>query len=356
MAAVCASAVTVPLLTASSAQASTGCRSANGVKITDRQVCIGLKFYAGKTIAWDALGVVGNPFDIYARAFAPYLQQFLGANVQITNYPLGNTTMGQDLNAHSVPDGLTIGNLNELSDVASILTNTPGLNFNPSRLAWISSTGPSISVLAVHTGQFGDGITQLSQINSTTPVLTRTSGTINTLTRVFFGVLGITPRYITGYSSSGLEETGFLRGDGPVMVDSSLSVGSYIQGKQAIGLAVNSKPPVGLAYRALLDNLPTFKQIIDAAHLTTAKQKKEVAAFNYLNSSNGTPTVVQTGVPIARVDALRAAFVWMYTQPALKTTLLGGGVSPKVVSPVVAKQTYLQLMKVASRVSGFMQQ
>ena len=80
------------------------------------------------------------------------------------------------------------------------------------------------------------------------------------------------------------------------------------------------------------------------------------AAFNYLNSSNGTPTVVQTGVPIARVDALRAAFVWMYTQPALKTTLLGGGVSPKVVSPVVAKQTYLQLMKVASRVSGFMQQ
>jgi hypothetical protein len=345
-----------PAAFSSSTQASTVCKSANGVKITDPAVCKGLKYYAGKTINFVGLGPAGNPFDLFARAEAPLLQEYLGATVDVTDYPLGNTTMGQDLIASSASNGLTLGALNELSDVASILTNTPGLNFNPEHVDWVASSGPNIAGIEAHTGSYGDEITKFSQINSTTHILTRTSGTDNTLGRAFLGIMGITPVWVTGYSSAALLEAGFTRGDGPLDVDSSTAIGPNVVGGLAVPIAINAKIPPGENYRAALSVAPTFDQLIAKYAPKTKSAKKQIAAFNFLNNGNGTPVAMPTGTPSDDLATMRAAFEWFYTQPSFKSELNEDALNDTYVNPVTAKSTFIQLLKKGKLLSQYMVQ
>lgn len=334
------------------------CKSANGIRVKDAGICKGLAFYTGRTITYVNIGSIGGPFDDLAIAMQPYLEQYLGATVNIASYPTGNTIPGQDYLAHALPDGLTVGLLNPLNDVSDILTSTPGINFNPGRLAYLVSAGVAGSPLVT---PVGSGYTSFGQLISASTagklkMLTQTTGTTNTILRTWMGVMGIRPTWISGYNKLADEVTGLLRGDGPIAdIDLSFSCGMLQAGK-VIALATNVVPPVNTNCRKYLAVVPTFKQLEKTYPPTTKKLKTEWNTLNSLLAVTGNPTVTQTSVAGYKVNTLRAAMKWAYTQPAFKTTMLGFGQNPTYGNPVQSKQNYLTALRLGKSVICYVQE
>jgi hypothetical protein len=335
-----------------------GCVTANGVKIkANPQVCKGLAFYRGKTMSLINIASIGGPFYNVLVAEQPYLEQYLGlAGANITGITTGNSIPGQDLLAHATPDGLTIGVLNTLNDVSLLLTNTPGINFSPSRLAYLDATGPSASPLITTPNS---GYSSWAQVYAackagTLKMLTQSSGTANTELRVWFGALGCRPQWVSGYSSLSIEFTGLLRGDGPIG-DINLSTScSSLQAHQTIALAVSSVPPLGTNCRAFLTSVPTWKLMAQQYGKTRA-QRALWKILLTLNSASGTPTVTQTAVAGYKIEALRAALQWTAAQTGYKTAMYGFGLNPLYGNPVVAKTNYINLTKNAGPIACYIQ-
>ena len=354
-----ASVLIAPLSSATAgtkAPASKVCHSANGIRVTDPQVCKGLAFYKGKTMLSYNIASIGGPFYDLVVAEQPYLQQYLGATVNVTSITTGNSVPGQDALAASKPDGLTIGVLNTLNDASLILTKTPGINFNPARMAYLSGSGPSPQPLVVLPSS---GYTTWQKVYDagkagTLKMLTQTSGTVNTLLRVWMGVLGIHPQWISGYSSLNNETTGLLRGDGPMAVIGLSNSCSYIIGNQFVPVAINNVPVVGTNCRKFVTSVPTWKQMAKTYGKTKAQQRLWQILLD-LNSATGTPTVTQTGVAGYKIAALRAALKWTYAQSGFIQTNLTDGISPTYVDPVVAKTDYQNTIKYGQSVVCYIQ-
>lgn len=333
-------------VTAATHHSAKTCRSANGVKVTNALVCKGLAFYKGKTMTYINVGSIGGPFDDPGIAMQPYLEKYLGVSYQITSYPTGNTIPGQDQIAHATPDGLTIGPLNQLNDVSDILTNTPGINFNPARLAYLIQAGVNASPFLAKSGS---GITNFKQLFTLSKagklkVLSEQTGTLTTILRILMGTLGLNPQYVTGYSKLADEVQGFIRGDAPLgLFDMSLVCG-LMQSNQAVALATNVVPPAGTKCRSNVANAPTYKDLEKMFPPKTKKQKQQWISLNALVQASGTPIVTQTSVPAYKVATLRAALQWTFKQPGFRTTMLNFGLNPTPGNPVKAKKNYQQLL------------
>src|SRR5665213_2676333 len=105
----------VPSASGVTTQKARSCTTANGIKVTDAEVCKGLAFYKGTTLDFIEPASVGGPFDLQAEAEIPGLESYLGTTINETRITTGNSVPGQDALASSVPNGLTIGLLNPLN-------------------------------------------------------------------------------------------------------------------------------------------------------------------------------------------------------------------------------------------------
>lgn len=328
------------------------CRTANGIKVTDALVCRGLAFYKGKTMTFVDIGSIGGPFYDPGVALQPLFKQYLGVTLNITPFPTGNSIPGQNYLAHATPDGLTIGMLNPLNDIQDILTNKPGIAFNPIRMAYLVQNGPNASPIIAGVGS---GYTSFSQVvrdgkAGTLKMLTQNTGTLNTIQRTWMGVLGLHPQYIAGYASLASEVQGLVRGDGPMgLFDLSLACGMLQQGK-AVVLATSIVPPAGTNCRKYLTNVPTLKQTQKLYPPKTKLQKTQWQTLLSLFAVTGNPTVTQTSVAGYKIQALRAAMKWAYAQQSYKTTMLNFGQNPTYHSPVQAKLAYATALKLGHSV------
>jgi len=130
------------------------------------------------------------------------MAEYLHATSVVENVPQGNTIPGSDQIAAATPDGLTLGLLNPVSDASLVLTNTPGLNFNPERLGYIAENAGGASALVVSNSSPYQTFADLK--NSPTPInmLTEASGSANTVLRAWMGVMGVKVHWISGYGRS----------------------------------------------------------------------------------------------------------------------------------------------------------
>lgn len=333
------------------------CHAANGLRVTNVDVCRGLAFYKGKTMTFIDIGSIGGPFDAPGIAITPFLQQYLGVTVNISPFPSGNSIPGQDFLAHATPDGLTFGMLNPLNDVSDILLNTPGINFNPERLAYLVQSGVNASPLIAAQNS---GYTNFSQVvsaskNGTLTMLTQNTGTLNTILRTWMGVLGVHPHYISGYAKLADEVTGLVRGDGPIgQFDLSLAC-PLLQSGKAVVLATTIVPPVGTNCRKYLTGVPTLKSLEKQYPPKTKKTKTEWSTLLALFSVTGNPMVTQTSVASFKINTLRAAIQWSFAQPSFKTTMFNFGQNPTYGNPVKAKQSYLTALTLGKSVICFVQ-
>ena len=349
--------ITGPVSASSSAKTPSHCTTANGIKVRDPLVCKGLAFYRGQTLTDFDISSVGSAFYDETVAVQPLVAAYLGATVNVPIYSIGNTIPGQDAMASSVPNGLSFGILNVLNDASLILTNTPGINFNPARLAFLSGTQvnstPFITQPSTSFKSFADVLA--ANKAGSLKVLTETTGTINTYLRVWFGVEGIKPQWVTGYSSLSQYTAGFVRGDGPLADISLSSSCPLLIGGQAVALATNTVPPVGTNCRKYLAAVPTLKDLYKEYPPTTKAQRNLWQILFALNNDQGYPFATQTGVPAYKVDTLRAALKWAYAQPSFRSQMLANGLNPNYVDPVIAKNNFRALISNGAKITCYIE-
>jgi hypothetical protein len=343
-------ALSLPLTASASTankKSSGNCTTANGIKIKDNpSVCKGIAFYKGQTITLYNIASIGGPFDDLDIVAQPFLQQYFGATVNILSITTGNTIPGQDAEMAATPNGLTLGLFNVLNDASLILEGDTAVNFNPAREAYLAATGPAPQPMVTTPGS---GYTSFASMMSASSAgnlktLTQDSGTANTLLRVWYGVQGLKTQWIPGYTSLALENTGLLRGDGPLAMISLSTSCSELQAGTEIAIMANDVPPPGTDCRKYLTGLPSFKTLAKQYGKTKA-QKKLWSTVLALDAASGTPFVTQTGVAGYKIDALRNMMVWMFKQPGFITGAEADGLNPTYTSPTAAKADYVTTLK-----------
>ena len=78
----------------------------------------GASYFKGKTITLISPDSPGGSYDSYARLFAPYLGQELGATINVEDVSGAGTLQGSNQMAAAAPNGLTIGMVNVGGDIA----------------------------------------------------------------------------------------------------------------------------------------------------------------------------------------------------------------------------------------------
>jgi tripartite-type tricarboxylate transporter receptor subunit TctC len=322
------------------------CTSANGIKIKDNAlVCKGLQFYKGQTIDLISPGSVGGQSDVQEEAMIPSLEAYLGVNIVETRITTGASVPGMDAIASASANGLTMGLLNPIAAATDVLEQAPGINFNPFREAYLSGSGPSpMDFLTLPNSGVTTFAQFLTEAKAGTARITYLSGLVGTIFRALMGALGgITnansSQWVSGYSNQAAEVTGLLRGDAPFGMLSLVDTCSLIQGGQVVPLMGNVVPVVGTDCRKNMAPLPTFADLAKTYGKTKA-EKKLFATVAALDNASGYPMVTQTKVANYKVQALRAAFLYVYHTPSYISATQADGISSAYMSPVTSKYDY----------------
>lgn len=349
------------------AQQALTCKSANGVKITGtdaKLACSGLQAYRGKTITFIAPDKPGGGFDQFARAYQPYLSQYLGATVNVTNIPAGNTVAGQNYVAstNSSNPGYTVGWLNAGPDIEDSILGLAGIQFNPTGEAFLGSTAPDLTAMAAINSSacaawdhgFAAMLKRNSASNKVEELIQSTGSTTFTLLMIN-GVFGIHYHATPGYASSADLVAGWLRGDGCVIDDPVSVLGSYVKAGKATPLLVNSKVLRSNQYYAQFVGVPTFAQAEKLYGKYIKNRTQKVAAQVLLVDAN-TSRVFFTPpkTPQNLQAALRSAFKWASFNSGLQAKIETLGASPGYQTPTVAKSQYIKFLNGAKRVKEYL--
>jgi tripartite-type tricarboxylate transporter receptor subunit TctC len=276
----------------------------------------GMAYYKGKTITLIAPDKPGGGFDNWARTLAPAMAQYLGATINITNIPAGNTIVGQNTLASASPDGLTIGWLNLVEDVSEKAAGVSGITFDPSKLAIIGATAPIPVVVIASPSSPYTSMAALASAPGPVKTLTQTKGSTALIERVIMSAFGVKTQYIAGYESSADLKAGFTRGDGQVAVDNVSAFGPLITGKAARPLLVTSQVSGTGGLASALTGVPTVSEFA-AQHTPAAGTQQVLNAVMSLYTYNVT-LAAPTGTPANEVAALRAAMQWAMQQTSVQ--------------------------------------
>jgi tripartite-type tricarboxylate transporter receptor subunit TctC len=314
----------------------------------------GLAYYKGKTVVIACPSTPGGSYDEWARLVAPQLQAVLGATVEVTNNTGAGTIAGQDVVAHSVPNGLTIGQMTPTTDATNTIAGTTGVNFNAERVRFISAVGPSISIWA---SLADSGITSwASLIAQTTQVKeVATPGFVAYLEVLANDAFGINAEVLTAYPGAAQEEQGFVRGDGPVAETAYSTIASLIAGQKAIPLAISQKLPSGIQYRASTDVAPTIAELAKRYPPKTKERKQVLNALETMIAVSRQVFWVPTATPYQEVDALQYAFKKILLSPYTAKTALADGLAPGYQPGGLIKSEYLKLSSLAHVIAPLVQ-
>jgi tripartite-type tricarboxylate transporter receptor subunit TctC len=359
----------VPMASASTSS----CSSANGLAINAKtagsasaakSICSGLSYYKGKTVTFVAPDNVGGGFDQNARVYAPYLSKYLGATVNVTNIPAGNTVAGMNFVAASntTNPGLTVGWMNVGPIVEDKVLGITGVNFNAAGESMLGATAPNLTATVAYKSAacaaWDNGFAGLLANNSAAhpvsePIQTTGSTTFNEL--ILDGVFGIHYHAIPGYASSTQLLSGWVRGDGCVITEPVSTIGSYLAGGTAVALLINVPLQTTNQYYKYFVGVPTYTQA-EKQYKKYIVNKTQKAAVPVLNLAGETQRVffVPPKSPQNEQSALRAAFKWASFNANLKGQLLGLGAPTGYVSGATAKTEYLQYYADTKRVTQYL--
>lgn len=306
---------------------------------TSAQLAQGRKWYRGKTIMIIAGGSAGGGMDEFARALGPVVGTYLHATVDVEDISAANGITAQDTAAAATPDGLTIGMLNDKGDILNDLTNVPGVNFNPLRIAFLGAAGPNTIEFGCLTSSPYSSISQI--ITATSPVseVVVTTGSQTVSLRLINASFGFPTNVISGYTSSHAEVQGYERGDGNCSALNIGDLGSYIAAGKARILARTTDVNKGTAYYGEQANVPYFSALEKQYPAKTEREKLARLALSSLGL-NGQEFFTATKVANDKVLALRAAFKLAFTNSGVENLLLSEGNPVGYVDGFQAKLNY----------------
>ncbi|MEX2375191.1 MAG: tripartite tricarboxylate transporter substrate-binding protein [Dehalococcoidia bacterium] len=253
------------------------------------------EFYEGQTVEIAVQYDAGGGFDTYARQFAPFLEERLGATVIVVNEPgagglisLANTQRGE-------PDGLRIQFANGPFSVAPDLADAEGAEFDLAEWNWIGALVVDPQLVVAPSDHEVDDFQTVVDDTEREWVFAGTSG----LPGVVIGeTFGLTYRNVTGFDGSPDAVASMLRGETDFHAVSAETLIPQIEAGDLKGLA--------LFGNERLEQLP------DVPLLTEFEtQSEEMAAALQAHIDvieSGRSFAVRDGVPEERVALLREAF------------------------------------------------
>jgi hypothetical protein len=318
----------------------------------------GLDFYKGKTITLISPDAVGGGFDLTSRAIAPYIAQYLGATVNVTNDSPANTIAGQDLFEASPADGLTLGMINAGADIEDAVTGTAGVNFNAEKTQFLGGNntgGAGISCLTPGPFQSWGAV-----VNSTTPVpeVVISTGTQTLEFDLTNAAFGINAKVISGYASTSAEVQGLERGDGQCSTASITtgSFGPFLQaGKATEILEYSGVNPATAWYQYQTNALLLPKAYTEFPAKTKTETEARVALSAVAGAGIGHEFNFQPRVANYKVTAMRAALKAALTNIKCEDALLAVGQQNGFVTPTRALNDYKVEYTALKKVKGLIE-
>ena len=208
VAAVAIAAVSAALLAACSSGSSSG--SGSGTAASGAG---GAGYFKGKTITLISPDSPGGSYDSYARLFAPYLGQELGATINVEDVSAAGTLQGSNQMAAAAPNGLTIGMVNVGGDIASLVEKQPGQTFNMAKLSWIGQPAQIPNALVTQPGSAVQSFSgMLHSTGGNVTVLDIRNGIGDMLNRVIYGAFCVPYKLDTGFgATSALKQASWPR-------------------------------------------------------------------------------------------------------------------------------------------------
>ena len=275
----------------------------------------GAGYFKGKTITLIAPDAPGGSYDSYARLFAPYLGQELGATINVENVNGAGTLQGSNQMAAASPNGLTIGMVNVGGDIASLVEKQPGQNFTITKLSWIGQPAQVPNAIVTQPGSSVSSFSGMLHPSGQVSALDIRNGIGDMLIRVVYGAFGVPYKLDTGFEQTAALKQGFLAKDGQTILEAMSTLYPLISGNEAKPLLVIG--PVSLpSYQKVLSGVPTLQTAMSSAHLSGSKGAAVTEALALSNLADD--FAAPAGLPASELSALRQAFSAAASLPALK--------------------------------------
>src|ERR1700722_6635314 len=321
IAAVALAAASATLLAACSTSSGSGGSSASGPGG-------GAGYFKGKRITLIAPGAPGGSYDSYARLFAPYVGQELGATINVENVNGAGTLQGSNQMAGATPNGLTIGMVNVGGDIASLVEKQPGQSFTMSKVDWIGQPAQVPNAIVTQPGSSVSSFSGMLHPSGQVSALDIRNGIGDMLIRVLYGVYGVPYKLDTGFEQTAALKQGFLANDGQTILEAMSTLYPLISGNEAKPLLVIG--PVSLAsYQKVLSGVPTLQTAMSSAHLSGSKGAAVTEALALSNLADD--FAAPAGLPASELTALRQAFSAAASLPALKAQAEKGARPPAFI-------------------------
>jgi tripartite-type tricarboxylate transporter receptor subunit TctC len=279
----------------------------------------GAGYFKGKTITLISPDSPGGSYDTYARLFAPYVGQELGATINVEDVPAAGTLQGSNQMAGSAANGLTIGMVNVGGDIASLVEKQPGQDFNMAKLSWIGQPAAIPNALVTQPGSSVQSFSALLHPSGSVSALDIRNGIGDMLIRVIYGAFGAPYKLDTGFESTSALKQGFLANDGQTVLEAMSTLYPLISGNEAKPLLVIG--PVQLSsYSKALSGVPTLQSEMSTVSLSSAQKAAVTEALALSNLSDD--FAAPAGLPASELTALRNAFATAAALPALKAQAL----------------------------------
>jgi tripartite-type tricarboxylate transporter receptor subunit TctC len=220
----------------------------------------GKSYFEGKTVTLIIPNSAGGGHDTVGRIFAPYIEKYSKAKVNVKNVPGAGSIIGQNELWYSSPDGLTICFTGVVTGLLSDLTDAEGIEFDPTEFTYLARAVVKPRILTVGGG---------SEINTWDDIVNLDREfvfPVHGLDEDFYTMAvlaessGFRIKAVTGYGGEAESSLAVISGDGDGHITTVISSDSMIkEGDKKPVLAID--PNRLEAY----PDIPTFLEVTEGS-------------------------------------------------------------------------------------------
>jgi len=262
-------------------------------------------FYRGKTVDLQIGYSVGGGYDVYARMLAPFMAKHIPGNPSIVPKNMegaGSLRLANWLYNVGPKDGTAFGTIGRGTGFDPLFGHR-GAQFDGGKFTWIGSANDEVSVCVVWNGR--TKIAKFEDLLTTPLTVGGTSAAADTdqFPLVMNGVLGTKMKVVTGYPGGNDVNLAMERGE----VDGRCGW-SWSSVRSTRPQWLTEKKITILVQLALHKHadLPDTPVIID---LAKTDEQRQILKLIFARQALGRPFLAPPGIPAARAEALRTAFM-----------------------------------------------
>lgn len=261
-------------------------------------------FYRGKTVELYIGYSVGGAYDLYARMLARFMGKHMPGNPTIVPKNMagaGSLLLANWLYNVAPKDGSVFGIIGRGTPFDPILGNKRA-QFDGTKYTWLGSANNEVSVcVSWHTS----GVTNFSDILSRELVVGGTGASADTdqFPKITNGVLGTKFKIVTGYP--GGNEISLAMERGEVQGRCGWSWSSV----KATHQKWYEEKKIHLLVQLALEKHPDLPDVPLVVDLAQTDEQRKILKLIFARQVMGRPFLAPPGIPEARTQALRRAFM-----------------------------------------------